>query len=411
MRATAAPSPSAQRLRWPPAFSLARGSATAVMAMVWLGCAMPAAGAESRSNPAAAPASVKLERDVVAAGLRHPWGMAFLDAATALVTEKDGGLWLVDLGDGRRTEVQGLPDDVANQRLEPRDKSGLFDVALDPQFAVNNRVYIAYAARSGPSASAPTTTKLVAARLERDGTPRLAGVSTMFLARPYSTDRFHYGGGLLVHGNALYLTVGERHYMERDNPPVPVAQDASDSRGKIYRFRLDRPTAPPARVAMGIRAAQGMAAQPGADRIWFTEHGSSGGDELNILRVGANYGWPVRTYGQYREPWTPPPLEVEPYAPPVFYWADRTVAPTGLTFISDRAAAFAEWRGDLLVAGLRRGYLMRIDVEGDRVLAVDYLLEDAPVRLRNVKEGPDGQIYVLTDEPDGKIIRLKRARS
>ncbi|WP_133255299.1 PQQ-dependent sugar dehydrogenase [Phenylobacterium kunshanense] len=364
--------------------------------------------AHSADNTAAAPASVALEREVVASGLRHPWGMAFLPDGRALVTEKEGGLWLIDLSRGTRIEVQGLPDDVASRRLEPRDNSGLFDVAVDPRFAKNGRIFLSYASRGGAAADAPTTTKLISARVELGPAPRLLDVATWFEALPRSTDRFHYGGGLLLDGGHLYLTVGERHFFERDNPPVPVAQDPADRRGKIYRFSLGSAPTQPEVIATGIRATQGLARQPETGLIWFTEHGSLGGDELNILRSGANYGWPFISHGAYRDGWVPPGRSVENHAPPVFYWADRTVAPTGLTFVNDQDPEFAAWRGDLMVAGLRRGYLMRIDVEGDRVVAVDYLLEDAPVRLRNVKQAPDGRMYVLTDEADGKVIRLRR---
>lgn len=364
--------------------------------------------AGTAASTAAAPASVAIRREVVTAGLRHPWGLAFLPDRAALVTEKDGGLWRVDLTSGARVEVAGLPTDVANKRLDPRDNSGLFDVAVDPDVARNGRIFIAYASRAGAADDAPTTTKLISARLVDGAQPRLVDVTTWFEALPRTTDRFHYGGGLLVADVALYLTVGERHYFERDNPPLPVAQDPADPRGKVYRFALGATPAKPQVLATGIRAAQGLARQPETGAIWFTEHGSLGGDELNILRPGANYGWPMITYGRYRDGWKPPARAVADHAPPVFYWADRTVAPTGLTFLSARAKGFADWQGDLLVAGLRRGYLMRVDVEGDRVLAVDYLLEDAPVRLRNVKEAPDGHVYILTDEADGKIVRLLR---
>lgn len=367
------------------------------------------AGTHSSANTAADPASVAMRRELVASGLAHPWGIAFLDRSRALVTEKDGGLWMIDLESGHKQSVTGLPSDLDNVRREPRDNAGLFDVALDPQFGVNRRVFFSYASKDRDDSGALTTTKLVSARLQLfNSEVRIDRVTTWFEALPRSSDRFHYGGGLLIKDDYLYLTVGERHYLERDNPALPVAQDAADSRGKIYRFRLTPDPSPPQRIAMGIRAAQGLAVQPGSGKIWFTDHGPSGGDELNILRIGANYGWPIETFGRYREEWHPPRLDGRQFELPVFYWADRVVAPTGLTFLSGKDPAFAEWRGDLLVAGLRRGYLMRIDVDGDRVLGVDYLLEDAPVRLRNVKEAPDGRVYILTDESDGKVIRLLR---
>lgn len=372
---------------------------------------LTASGPTSTTNGAAAPDENKLKREVVSRGLKHPWSMAFIDRDTALVTEKDGGLWRLDLRTGRRQAIAGLPTDLDNVRREARDNAGLFDVVLDPEFQRNRRIFLSYAAKDRSASDAQTTTKLISARLEGFGSGwRLVDHQVWFIASPATADRFHYGGGLLINAGYLYLTVGERHYLERDNPPLPVAQDGSDRRGKIFRFALaDRPT-PPKMVAAGIRASQGLAKQQDGRRIWFTEHGPSGGDEINILTLGANYGWPNRTYGRFREPWTPPRSPSTDFEAPVFYWADRTVAPTGLAFLTTCAPEFADWCGDLLVAGLSRGYLMRLDVEGDRVLAVDYLLEDAPVRLRNVKEAPDGSVYVLTDEADGKVVRLRRSR-
>lgn len=365
--------------------------------------------AQAPAEPPPSPASpIPVATIEVARGLKHPWGMAFLPHGRILITEKDGGLKLVG-STGKIEDIAGLPADIDNVRQNPRDNSGLFDVALHPRFADNRLVYLAYASKGDGG----STTKLVRARLEGS---RLVDVRTLFEAAPRSLDRFHYGGGLLVTGEHLYLTVGERHYNERDNPPMPVAQDPADRRGKIYRFDLDgRPargnpdfgqSAPPGLYAIGVRAAQGLALQPGTGRVWFSEHGSIGGDEVNRLEAGANYGWPVRTSGSYRNSDYRPPAVDARFTDPVWSWTDRTVAPTGLAFYT--GDAFPEWRGDLLVAGLRRGYLMRLDVEGDRVRGVEYLLEDRPVRLRNVKQGPNGAIYLLTDEADGRLLRLER---
>jgi glucose/arabinose dehydrogenase len=374
------------------------------------GAAMVYAQGERENEPAEPRSPVPIERDVVASGLKRPWGLAFMPGGGFLVTEKQGGLIRIQ-ANGQRTSVSGLPNDIDIERRERGDNSGLFDVVLHPKFRRNGVLFISYAAK-GPGG---TATKLIRAVLEGNG---LRHVQTLLEAGPRREGRFHYGGGLLIGPDEkLYLSVGERHYAESENPPLPVAQDITDRRGKIYRLNLDgsipRNNPPlgagavPGVYAMGIRATQGFALQPSGRRIWFSEHGTIGGDEVNILRPGANYGWPNRTSGGYRsQGYAPPSRPGVTFTDPQHVWTGRTVAPTGLTFYS--GTAFPEWRGDLLVAGLRRGYLMRLDVEGEDVRGVEYLLEDAPVRLRNVKQSPDGQLYVLTDEDDGKLIRLVR---
>lgn len=327
--------------------------------------------------------------------------MAFLPGGDMLVTEKDGGLVRV-APDGSKRQIAGLPADLDNVRQDPRDNSGLFDVVLHPDFAANGRIYFSYSGK-GPGG---TATHLATARLAGDA---LEDVSTIFAATPYSADRFHYGGALLVgRDGMLYLAVGERHFNERNNPVLPAAQDPEDRRGKFHRFTLGGAPAP-GLFASGIRAVQGMA-QDTAGNIWFTEHGSVAGDEINILQEGANYGWPIATSGAYRNTeWKPgKTLEGAAYTPPAFTWGrETTVAPTGLTVYSGKA--FPEWRGDLIIGGLSRGNLLRADIDGGKVVSVEPLMADQPVRIRNAKQGPEGSLYVLTDEANGRIIRLDRA--
>lgn len=358
-------------------------------------------------SPAAAQPSAPtpLVQTVVASGLSHPWSMAFLPDGHMLVTEKDGGLMRVD-PDGRVTPITGIPD-LDNRRLSPIDNSGLFDIALHPDFARNGRLFLTYSA-GGDGYGA--TTRLLSARLESD---RLLDAQVLFEATPRSDERFHYGGGLLIGPDRLlYLTVGERFFMEGAQPAFPVAQDVGDRRGKIYRFTLDGQPAPgnpdfgpgavPGLYAMGIRAAQGLALSPDG-AIWFSEHGPVGGDEVNMLVPGANYGWPTVTAGRFRDQrYHPQALSGAVYIDPVYTWTDRTVAPTGMTFVT--SGAFPAWKGDLLVAGLGQGFLMRLDIESGRVRDVEYLMRG--IRLRNVRQGPDGNLYLLTDEADGRVIRL-----
>ncbi|MEO1173472.1 MAG: PQQ-dependent sugar dehydrogenase [Myxococcota bacterium] len=279
----------------------------------------------------------------VARDLARPWSIAFIDAKTALVTEKEGGVRRLDLTTGRHTPVTGLPKDLDNQvREDPRDNSGLFDIVLDPSFAETRRLYLSYASQ-GPGG---TTLKVIQGHLVRNALQR---ITVLFEALPRTSERFHYGGGLLIADGALYITVGERVFDEIDEPAMPVAQNANDPRGKVFRIRLADQK--PEQVASGIRAAQGLAQNPADGVIWFSEHGSRQGDELNVLQVGANYGWPVHTTGTYRNSNYRPPTLKRTFTPPAWSWP-TTVAPTGMVFV--QGSRYPEWEGDLLVAGLSR---------------------------------------------------------
>ena len=231
----------------------------------------------------------------------------------------------------------------------------------------------------------------------------------------------------------LYVTIGERLYHEADEPPLPIAQDLADKRGKIYRLNADGtapadnpdfgPDGTPGLFAVGIRAAQGIALNPETGDIWFSEHGGRQGDEINLLVAGANYGWPVKTDGGYRDAdYAPPELPDRVYTDPIWSWP-HTVAPTGITFYDGRD--FPAWRGDLLVAGLSRGSFWRLNFEDGEIASVEELFVDDRVRSRNVAVGPDGALYMLTDtlfrtgatggleftgEPSGQLLRIARAR-
>ena len=343
-------------------------------------------------------------------GLAHPWSMAFLNESEALVTEKDGQLKYVNLATKTQKPLAGFPDDLVDdiREADPRDNAGLFDVVIDPAYAKNGWVYISYAA----AGVGGTTTKVIRGRINNDS---LVNVQTLLIATPYSADRFHYGGGMVFGKDGkLYITVGERFYNERDQPEMPVAQDPTDKRGMIYRINpdgtvpVDNPDWGEASVAgvfaIGIRAAQGMALHPETGRIWFSEHGSRQGDEINVLREGANYGWPVITTGKYRyEEYQPPPLPDRQFTAPAWYWQE-TVAPTGLTFYTGNE--FPQWEGNLFVSGLSGGSLWHLVTREDSVLTAEKLFEEDPVRLRKVVQSPDGKLYLLTDEPDGRIMQI-----
>jgi len=370
-----------------------------------------------------------LERIEIADGFRSPWGIAFLDGDTALVTEKEGGLFRVDLVTGLKAEIFGLPEDlVTDIRSEvPFDNGGLFDVAIDPEFSKDPWVYVSYAA----AAQGGRTTKVIRARLVDDS---LQDIETLLIAEPFTKGEFfHYGGGMSFGANGkLFVTVGERIFNERDNPPVPIAQDPTDRRGKIYRLNRDGSVpddnpdfgldAVPGLYAMGIRASQGIALNPETGDLWFSEHGSRRGDEINRLVAGGNYGWPVVTMGSYRnDDFEPPDLGSGVFENPVWAW-QHTVAPTGLTFYTGEE--LTEWQGDLLVSGLSRGSLWRFNFDNGTVVSVEELFVDDRVRSRDIAVSPDGALYMLTDtllepsddggldytgQPSGKLLRIRRS--
>lgn len=367
-----------------------------------------------------------IAREVVLNDLKSPWGMAFIDADAVLITEKEGGLVLANLTTGARINVSGLPGDIVDDiRGEvPFDNSGLFDVALDPDFAQEPWVYLSYSSAQQDG----LTTKVVRAMLV-DGA--LQNTESLLVAEPFAQGEFfHFGGGLAFGADGkLYVTVGERIFNETDNPPLPIAQDVSDQRGKIYRINrdgsipADNPEfgegAVPGLFAIGIRASQGIALKPDTGELWFSEHGSRQGDEINRLVAGANYGWPIVTTGGYRnDNYAPPPPGETAFQSPEWSWL-QTVAPTGLAFYS--GAEFPEWRGDLFVSGLSRGSFWRFDFEGGRIVGVEEMFVNDHKRSRDVAMAPDGSLYILTDtllvtgadgrlqnteQPSGELLRI-----
>ena len=359
--------------------------------------------------------SIYPEKVVILDSLRHPWSLAFLSETDVLITEKDGHLLRVNLHNLSKTVIKGAPEDLVDSiRVKDfRDNSGLFEVLLHPEFDQNHWIYLSYAAESEDG----TTTKVIRAELRADS---LAEVQTIFVADPYRFDLFHYGGGMTFGPDgALYLTIGERYYNEMDQPALPIAQNINDKRGKIHRLHADGSVpddnpdfgedAIPSLFALGIRAAQGITMNPQSGDIWFTEHGSVQGDEINLLLPGANYGWPIKTSGKYRnQAYLPPDLHVEHYTDPVHFW-QQTIAPTGLTFYY--GSAFPSWRGNILLAGLSQGSLWRMVLEDKKVVSVEELFINDRVRARKVMTSPDGKLFILTDEANGKLIEIRNGAS
>ncbi len=367
-------------------------------------------------------------KEVVMENLNHPWSMAFISPQQAIIAEKDGDLLLVDLELKTRKPIKGLPTDVARaikiDTTEHRNgtfphqahgrtmsfNAGWFQVLLDPDFSNNQYIYISYAAENEERAS---TTKVIRGRLYGN---QLTEVQILYLAEPYSHGLFHYGGGMIFgRDGKLYITIGERNYYEHLNPALPVAQNLKDKRGKIIRLNPNGsipednpdfgPGATPGLYALGIRASQGLAIDPSTGKIWFSEHGTHQGDELNILTPSANYGWPYQTTGRYRtnnyKPEVPDGLI---FTDPVYSFP-QTVAPTGLAFYNGRE--FPLWQGNIILPGLSRGNLWRIVLENEKVISTEEIFVNDRVRIRKAVMSPDGQLYILTDEDNGKLVRIK----
>lgn len=326
--------------------------------------------------------------------LEKPWSFAFLPDGDILLTERAGALKRLDPKSGSLTAISGLPD------VEFAGQGGLFDVALHPAFPDPAWVYLTYAAPMGEGRS---TTRLARARLRGDV---LEQWETLYTAEPARDSGVHYGGRLLFADEHLYMTVGERGAGD-------LAQRLDTDLGKVLRFRSDgtlpedNPFAatPGARKAVftyGHRNPQGLARHPTTGEIWLTEHGPQGGDELNRLEAGANYGWPVITYGEkYGGGKIGEGKAKAGMAQPVHYYVP-SIATGGLGFYQGHP--FAAWNGDAFIGALRDRHLNRLAFAPDGKVIEYRLLAELRLRVRDVKQGPDGLLYLLAEQ--GALIRL-----
>lgn len=364
-------------------------------------------------------------KEVILEGLAHPWSMSFINEDEAFISEKDGDLLRVDLVEGTTHRIGGFPEDLmASLLIEVADypprtyptsldgrtlkgNGGILDVLLHPDFAMNAQVFISYVSQIDKTFAL----KVISAKVVNDS---LEDIKTLLNPGPYVPGLWHFGGGLCLQDNYLFITAGERLFFEDLKTGLPIAQDVTDARGAIYRLHLDGSiptdnpdfgsTGIPGIYAFGIRAAQGITTRPGTKDIWFSEHGTNQGDELNLLRAGANYGWPNVTSGTWRSPgYVPDSLPQPQYVNPQHYWL-QTVAPTGLTFYT--GPDFPSWQGNLIVPGLSRGSLWRMVLDNNTVVSAEELFLDDHVRSRKVAQSPEGKLYLLTDEDNGKLIRI-----
>jgi glucose/arabinose dehydrogenase len=336
------------------------------------------------------------------AGLHHPWGLAFLPDGDMLVTERSGNLRLIR--HGRELVAQpigGVPRVVAS------GQGGLLDVALHPQYRSNGWLYLSYV---GLTAEGPAT-HVARARLEG---LQLKDLQVIFRMNRGSTGGRHFGSRLLFDRDGyLYISVGDRG-------DRPRAQRLHDHAGSVIRLHDDgripasNPFVGDDRAAgeifsYGHRNPQGMALEPASGVVWLHEHGPQGGDELNRVQAGKNYGWPVITYGVNYGIGTAigEGSHKAGMVQPVYYWVP-SIAPSGMTFYSgDR---FPQWRGSILLGSLKFGLLVRLEMEQGEVVREERYLHGDFGRIRDVRSGPDGLIYLLTDAYDGRLLRLEPPR-
>ncbi|MFO7640492.1 MAG: PQQ-dependent sugar dehydrogenase [Candidatus Competibacteraceae bacterium] len=351
------------------------------------------------AEPVLASAEHAFRVSIMTRGLEHPWGLAFLPDGRWLVTERPGRLRLV-AADGTLDPrpVEGLPAIAAH------GQGGLLDVALHPRFTENGWVYLSYAARGLGGIG----TEVARGRLTDH---RLENVEVLFQQEPKSGGGRHFGSRLMFDWQGyLYITLGDRGEMER-------AQNLNDLAGKIVRLHddgripadnpfVDQAGARPEIYSLGNRNVQGAALHPVTGELWTHEHGPQGGDEVNVIRAGRNYGWPVITYGveyvigtKIGEGAHKPGMEQ-----PLHVWTP-SIAPSGMAFYQgDR---FPRWRGDLFVGALRDQMVTRLRLDGEKVVGEERLLEGKLGRIRAVRAGPDGYLYLLTDARNGVIARLE----
>ncbi len=335
----------------------------------------------------------------VVQGLERPWSLAFLPDGRMLITEKAGALRVVKDGKLEPKPIAGLPP------VTVHGQGGLQDVALHPQFAQNQLVYLAYAARGDDGVG----TELARGRLAGD---RLENVQVLFRQSPKGSSGNHFGGRIVFDRQGyLYLTLGDRGQM-------PRAQRPDDHAGSVIRLHddgrvpADNPFAgrngwKPEKFTLGNRNMQGAALHPKTGELWAHEHGPQGGDEVNVIRAGRNYGWPVITYGvnygigtRIGEGSRKAGMEQ-----PLHYWVP-SIAPSGMAFYA--GDKFPKWQGDLFVGALRDQMLVRLRFDGEKMVKEERLLKGVVGRVRDVRAGPDGLIYLL-DESAGALLRLEPA--
>jgi glucose/arabinose dehydrogenase len=340
----------------------------------------------------------------IVGGLANPWGLAFLPDGRMLVTERPGRLRIATMDGKLSPPVQGVPAVFA------RGQGGMHDVILDRGYAQNQTIYFCYA----EPADGGARTTMARARLNDEGQPRLTDVRPIFRQQGPLSSGNHFGCRMvqMPDGN-LFLTTGD-HYTYRDQ-----AQLLDNHLGKIIRVRPDgsapsdnpfvgKGGALPEIWSYGHRNSQGAAINPASGKFWMHEHGPRGGDEINIPEAGKNYGWPVIGYGidysgaKIHEATQKPGMEQ-----PIRQWTP-VIAPSGMAFYQGNL--FPAWKGNLFIGGLATRMLVRLELDGEKVVKEERLLHDLGERIRDVRQGPDGALYLVTDNSAGRILRVAPAK-
>jgi glucose/arabinose dehydrogenase len=342
--------------------------------------------------------------ETVAKGLDHPWAFAFLPDGRMLVTERPGRMRIVGAEGKLSPALVGLP------KVFAAGQGGLHDVALDRAFAQNHTIYFCYAEPVGAGAR----TALARARLTDESTPRLDAVEVIFHQDGPLSSGNHFGCRIVqAPDDALFLTTGD-HFITRDQ-----AQNLANHLGKIIRIRPDGSVPPdnpfvgkgdakPEIWSYGHRNAQGLALHPTSGKLWEHEHGPRGGDEINLIEKGKNYGWPVIGYGiDYSGAKIHASPRKDGMEQPLWYWVP-SIAPSGMAFYT--GDLLPAWRGNLFVGALAGQLLVRLELDGDKVVREERLLRELRERIRDVRQGPDGALWLLTDSSSGRLLRLAAAK-
>ena len=369
----------------------------------WTAFMLMIAAAGACQGQAGLPPTVndRVQLTTIATGLEHPWSIAFLPDGRMLVTERPGRLRYVTMKGEVSEPIAGVP------AVFSAGQGGLLDVALDPDFSSNSTIYLSYAEPGDGDLNGTAV-----ARATLDGT-RLTGLQVIFRQMPKVASKHHFGSRLVFarDGN-LFVTLGERN-SERDS-----AQDLGTHLGKIVRITKDgkvpadnpfvgRDGAMPEIWSLGHRNVQGATLDPATGRLWTVEHGPKGGDEINLPEAGRNYGWPVITYGtEYSGPAIGEGTAKAGMEQPLYYWVP-SIATSGMAFYT--SDVYPAWKGSLFVGALAANLVARLEIGADGKVKVE---ERFPVgeRVRDVRQGPDGALYLVTDEDAGRLLRLTPAK-
>ena len=359
------------------------------------------------------PATTKLSSKIIFSNLHHPWGMDFLPNGDIIITEKRGNLFIFQKNEKKSSQkwfkkkVNGLP-----KKIKQYGQGGLLDVIFDPQFKKNNFIYFSFAEqKKGKYSTAVMRAKLVVKGKQYF----LSQKKIIFSVAQKNTTGRHFGSRLVFDKKGkLFITIG-------DHGDSPRAQNKRDAAGSVVRINtdgsipkdnpfIDDKNYLPSLWSIGHRNAQGAALHPVTEELWTLSHGARGGDEINIARAGKNYGWPIISYGRHY--WggkIGQGYKGKGYEQPIYYW-DPSIAPSGLAFYDGKNLKIKSWRQEgrqnLLVGALKYKMLVRLVIEKNRIVAEEHYLKNRFGRIRDVNVGLDGAIWILTDERDGKVIRI-----